>query len=33
MSEHQNLQNSLDMVLWMSVNAVNKFQLDICPFE
>ena len=33
MSEHQNLQNSLDMVLWMSVNAVTTFQLNICPFE
>ena len=33
MSEHQNLQNSLDMVLWMSVNAVTTFQFNICPFE
>ena len=34
MSEHQNLQNSLDMHgLWMLVNAVTKFQVDICSFE
>ena len=34
MSERQNLQNSLNRsYIWMSVNAVTKFQLDICPFE
>ena len=32
MSEHQNLQNS-GYVLWMSLNAVTKFQLHIFPID